>query len=219
MLYELNTKIEKLRQSYQSKELVKADVGDDPIKLFKEWFDVAVDANILEPNAMTMATVGIDGRPTARTVLFKGFSKNKGLIFYTNYNSSKGQQLLNNPFAALVFCYLPLARQIRLEGRVKKLDQKESEKYFQSRPLGSQFGAWMSPQSEEISSKQELIEKRTILEEKYKGLDKLPLPEHWGGYELLPDMVEFWQGKQDRLHDRFRFDLQSDGWRLRQLAP
>jgi pyridoxamine 5'-phosphate oxidase len=190
----------------------------DPIRLFKKWFDAAVDAELHEPNAMTLATATRDGKPSARMVLLKGFDK-RGFVFYTNYNSRKGQELEQNPNAALVLFWQPLARQIRITGPVTKVTAEESDQYFQSRPLGSRFSASISKQSSVIQSRAELLKKLKKIEEKYPKGDP-PRPIHWGGYRVQPNEIEFWQGGEFRLHDRLLYRRCRDGsWSVDRLSP
>jgi pyridoxamine 5'-phosphate oxidase len=190
----------------------------DPIRLFKKWFDAAVKAELNEPNAMTLATASRDGKPSARMVLLKGFDE-RGFVFYTNYQSRKGRELEQNPRAALVLFWQPLARQIRIEGRVTKVTSEESDAYFHSRPLGSRFSASISKQSAVIPSRDVLLEKLKKIEEKYPKGDP-PRPIHWGGFRVHPNEIEFWQGGAFRLHDRIRYRRSRDGgWRVDRLSP
>ncbi len=190
----------------------------DPIRLFKKWFDQAVQAKLAEPNAMTLATSTPAGKPSARMVLLKGFDQN-GFVFYTNYNSRKGRELEQNPHAALVLFWQPLERQIRITGRVSKVTAAESDAYFHSRPLGSRFSASISKQSSVIGSRAELLKKLKVIEEKYPKGDP-PRPIHWGGFRVHPTEIEFWQGGAFRLHDRLRYRRLRDGsWRVDRLSP
>lgn len=208
-----------LRQSYIGKPLLRKNLDHDVYTQFDNWFSEAVEAGIPEPNAMTLATVNRAVRPTARIVLFKGLSSRGGFSFYTNYNSEKGNDLHANPFAALLFSWIPIARQIRIEGRVTKLSREESEAYFQSRPRGSQIGAWASNQSEVISNREDLIQKHRAFEEQFSDQEVIPTPGHWGGFELIPDRIEFWQGNENRLHDRFVYEKKDSDWLIERLAP
>jgi len=206
------------RERYLKGELNEDELAIDPMIQFERWYQEAEKSNIQEPNGMTLATVGADGQPSARIVLLKGFGK-KGFAFYTNYESQKGKELKNNPQAALVFWYKELQRQIRVTGTVEKLSFEASQSYFHSRPKGSQLSAIASPQSE-IINKEELIEKRLEIEAKYKNENLVPLPDFWGGFILKPSAIEFWQGRDNRLHDRMRYSLSDDGqWRIVRLAP
>lgn len=206
------------RENYTLGELNDEDLARDPIIQFERWYQDAEKANIQEPNGMTLATVNNNGQPSARIVLLKGFGQ-KGFAFYTNYESQKGLELKMNPQAALVFWYKELQRQIRICGTVEKLNYDTSASYFHSRPKGSQISAMASPQSQVIT-KDELIERRDALETKYKDEVKIPLSKHWGGYVLKPSTIEFWQGKENRLHDRYKYTLSDDGqWHVVRLAP
>lgn len=205
-----------IRQNYEKFSLLEESLAPTPLEQFSRWFDDALAANVVEPNAMTLATTTHDGRPSARIVLLKGFDE-RGLVFFTNYTSRKGRELADNPFASLLFFWPTLERQVRFEGRVDKVSATESDEYFQSRPLGSRIGAWVSPQSQPIARGD--LEARTL--ELAKSLGEHPArPEHWGGYRLKPDYVEFWQGRPSRLHDRLVFRREADGsWAQFRLAP
>lgn len=207
-----------LRQEYAKHELDAEHVSDDPIEQFRTWFDEAVEAEVEEPNAMTLATASADGRPSARVVLLKGLDE-RGFIFYSNYDSQKGTQIAQNPSAALVFWWEPLERQVRIEGTVETLSGDESTAYYHSRPRGSQLGAWASPQSHVIESRDVLTDKLQELEDRFDGEEEIPKPPNWGGYVVRPTEVEFWQGRPNRLHDRLRFRRDDDGWTLERLAP
>lgn len=208
-----------LRQNYTLGGLTKADINLDPIKQFNLWFQQALDAGLSEPNAMTLATATTEGKPTARIVLLKGVSET-GFVFYTNYESQKGQQLIANPYAALVFLWHELERQVRIEGKVEQLTTAESGEYFHSRPQASQLGAWASDQSRIIPNRQVLEQKLADLEKQYSDDTTIPLPEHWGGFRVIPHRIEFWQGRPSRLHDRLVYDLEEDGsWSINRLAP
>lgn len=207
-----------LRRTYALQSLNESDVSVSPFEQFKHWFDEAVSSQILEPNAMTLATVGANGRPSARIVLLKGFDE-RGFVFFTNYESRKGNEMAQYPNAALLFCWLELERQIRIEGKIEKISREDSEAYFVSRPKGSQIGAWVSPQSQVISDRSVLEKKQADLEEEYKDAPVLPLPPNWGGYVLRPDYFEFWQGRESRLHDRIAYEQNGDNWKVIRLAP
>jgi pyridoxamine 5'-phosphate oxidase len=206
-----------MRREYSRTGLGEADVDADPVVQFGRWFEQATQAGLLEPHAMTLATATPDGRPSARMVLLRGFDE-RGFCFYTNYESRKGAELAANPRAALVFWWDKLERQVRIEGRVERTSRSESEAYFASRPPGSQLSAAASPQSR-------VIEDRAALERRVAELattvpdGRLPLPGFWGGYRLVPQVVEFWQGRPNRLHDRLRYRRAGDGWRIERLAP
>ncbi len=215
----MDSSIADLRQNYALAGLAKADLDLDPIKQFQVWFQQALDADVIEPNAMTLATATPEGRPTARIVLLKGVSE-AGFVFYTNYESQKGQQLINNPYAALVFLWQKLERQVRIEGKVEQLSTTESAEYFHSRPQSSQLGAWASDQSRIIPGREVLEQKLADLKQQYSDNATVPLPEHWGGFRVIPNRIEFWQGRPSRLHDRLVYDLQGDGsWMINRLAP
>jgi pyridoxamine 5'-phosphate oxidase len=209
-----------LRQEYTKHELSTDTVDDDPIEQFRTWFDEALDAEVEEPNAMTLATAASDGQPSARIVLLKGVDE-RGFVFYSNYDSRKGRELAQNPQAALVFWWEPLERSVRIEGTVERLPDAESTEYFRSRPRGSQLGAWASPQSHVISGRDVLERNLEELEAKYDEGDEIPRPKNWGGYVLAPTSIEFWQGRPNRLHDRLRYRREdaSDDWTLERLAP
>ncbi len=199
-------------------EWIKKD--DNPFKVFKEWFNLAGKADNFEPTALTLATVDESGMPSARVVLLKQFDDN-GLCFFTNYDSEKGQELDKHPKAAMVFHWpLPLHRQIRVRGTIEKLPYEHSNAYFQTRPRGSRIGAWASPQSQEISSREELEKQVKAMEERFSE-DSIPCPENWGGYRLQPLSFEFWQAQDFRLHDRIKFTRSSlqDDWQAKRLAP
>lgn len=213
-----NETIQNLRQEYRSATLSEKEVAPDPISQFSKWFSEALASSLTEPNAMTLATATADGKPSARIMLLKGFEE-KGFVFYTNYLSRKGQEITKNPVAALVFFWQELERQVRIEGILEKIDEKESEKYFHSRPRGSQIGAHASPQSREISGREVLQKNLQQLEEKYKEGVEIPKPPHWGGYIVKPTFVEFWQGGQGRLHDRIAYRLENNNWNIIRLAP
>jgi pyridoxamine 5'-phosphate oxidase len=207
-----------LRQNYALRSLAESDVSPDPIVQFGHWFDEAIDSKVLEPNAFSLGTATPDGKPSVRTVLLKGFD-HQGFIFYTNYESRKGEELNANPQGAMLFTWLDLQRQIRIEGAIEKVSVEESLDYFQSRPLGSQIGAWSSPQSRPIESREVLEKKQAALAAQYTGVEKLPLPPFWGGYRLKPLCFEFWQGRESRLHDRVVYTLVDGNWKIGRLAP
>ncbi len=207
-----------LRKNYALQSLAETDVQSDPIAQFAIWFQHAIDSQILEPNAMSLATATANGLPSVRTVLLKGFD-NQGFTFYTNYESRKGKELLENPQAALSFTWLELERQIRIEGTVEKVSAATSLQYFQSRPKASQIGAWISQQSDIISDRSVLEQRQRELQAEYADTEKLPLPPFWGGYNLRPNRIEFWQGRRSRLHDRICYTLGNGVWQLVRLAP
>lgn len=213
-----NDKIAALREDYQKSTLLIEEVSEDPIQQFSVWFNEALNSKELEPNAMTLATANKSGIPSARIVLLKGVHDGK-FTFYTNYNSKKSQDLIENPHAALVFNWLSMQRQIRIQGSVQKMDRSESEAYFQSRPKGSQIGAWSSPQSQVIEDRAILENKKADLELEYQNKEILPCPPHWGGFLIEPTVIEFWQGRSSRLHDRICYTKQGDDWKIERLAP
>ncbi|MCB0588317.1 MAG: pyridoxamine 5'-phosphate oxidase [Phaeodactylibacter sp.] len=211
--------IENLRKDYRAHTLDESDIRKDPFLQFNAWFGEALASQVPEPNAMILATSTPDGMPSARTVLLKGVDE-QGFVFYTNYHSRKGENLARNPRAALVFLWHELQRQVRIEGRVEKVSREESEAYFQSRPKGSQIGAWASPQSQVISGREELEQQAAALEKEYAEAEHLPLPPDWGGFRVRPGLMEFWQGRTNRLHDRIQYTLQEDKrWKIERLAP
>ena len=207
-----------IRKNYSQKNLSEKDVEDSPIQQFSKWWDEAVASEIVEVNAMTLATASSDGIPSARIVLLKGFDT-KGFTFFTNYNSFKGQQLAENPKACLVFFWKELERQVRITGLIEKISSADSDEYFSSRPAGSQVGALASPQSNVIESREWLDNNYKELESKLDG-KPLQRPSHWGGYIVRPVIIEFWQGRPSRLHDRLQYTLQENGkWKIERLAP
>ncbi len=206
-----------LRKNYTQAGLLEPDLAANPFKQFELWFEQAVAANLSEPNAMTLATVTADGKPSARIVLLKGFD-DRGFVFYTNYNSQKGVELRATPFAALVFLWHDLERQIRIEGKIELVSEAEATAYFHSRPVSSQLGAWASAQSNEIADRSILEDRLHQLEREY--LDRaIPKPPHWGGIRVIPAEFEFWQGRPSRLHDRLRYQLVDGMWQIARLAP
>ena len=207
-----------LRRNYAQQTLSETDVLHDPVAQFAVWFEEALSSRLIEPNAMTLATADRAGRPSARTVLLKGFDK-QGFVFYTNYGSRKGQNLEENHQAALLFTWLELERQIRIEGAVEKVSQEESLAYFQSRPKGSQIGAWVSAQSSVVENRMVLEKRAAELKAEYEHVGVLPLPPFWGGYRLTPEYLEFWQGRESRLHDRICYTRVGEGWKIGRLAP
>ena len=210
--------ISDIRGKYTTKNLDINDLNKSPFKQFEIWFNDAMNENLLEPNAFTLATVGNEMMPSVRTVLLKYFSE-KGFVFFTNYDSKKAKQIDQNPKVAALFTWLPLERQIKIEGSVEKISKAESLKYFLSRPKGSQLGAWVSRQSEVISSRALLEQKFEEMKNKFLNKE-IPFPSFWGGYAIKPIRIEFWQGGQDRLHDRFLYELQKDNtWTISRLAP
>lgn len=207
-----------IRKEYLKASLDVLTIFQDPIKQFEKWFHEALEAEVLEPNAMNLATIKDDNRPSSRIVLLKGIERNM-FLFYTNYQSLKGRELEQNPACALTFFWPELERQIRIEGIAERVDEKKSEEYFQSRPRGSQVGAWTSPQSSVIESRIILEERAKQIEKKFEGVEKLPKPNQWGGYQVDPGVIEFWQGRPNRLHDRIQFSKIDNAWEIHRLAP
>jgi pyridoxamine 5'-phosphate oxidase len=206
------------RYEHAAQGLRRSDLDPDPIKQFANWFTAAIEAGIRDVNAMSLATAGHDGKPSVRIVLLKGFDQD-GFVFFTNYESEKGKQLEANAYAALVFYWIELDRQVRISGTAKKTSREESQIYFHSRPLGSQLSAWASRQSEVLDGRRVLDARMAEMAERF-GNKRIPLPPHWGGYRVKPEVIEFWQGRPNRLHDRFRYRLQADGaWLIERLAP
>lgn len=206
-----------LRKDYSAGGLTEADAGADPFALFHRWFADALAADLTDPNAMILATVGAGGQPSARAVLLKALD-DRGFTFFTNYDSRKGRELETNPHVALVFLWHPLERQIRVEGTVEVVTAAESDEYYKKRPLGSRLGAWASPQSAVIAGREVLEQAHAELTEKYPEGDP-PRPPNWGGYRVLPTAIEFWQGRQSRLHDRIVFTRVGTEWTRERLAP
>jgi pyridoxamine 5'-phosphate oxidase len=210
--------ISAIRKVYQLESLLEKDLDPDPMKQFANWWQHALESKIEEPNAMTLATCSASGRPSARIVLLKGI-ENNGFVFFTNYLSRKGTEIHDNPFVSLLFFWKELERQVRIEGKITRVPAKESDEYFSSRPKESRIGAWSSPQSRVIESR-EILQKNV---EKYnaqfaEGI--IPRPEFWGGYQVQPDRIEFWQGRPGRLHDRLRYALdENNTWKIERLAP
>jgi pyridoxamine 5'-phosphate oxidase len=198
-------------------ELDPASVDPDPIAEFRAWFAAARDAGIYEPEAMTVSTVGADGRPSSRFVLLRGLDE-RGFAFFTNYTSAKGRALEANPYAALTFGWLTIHRSVRIEGPVERLPEHESDTYFASRPRGAQLGAWASPQSSVLAGRDELDRALAEAEERFAG-GSVPRPPHWGGFLVRPERVELWEGRPNRLHDRVRYTRDGDGWQIERLAP
>ncbi len=212
-----HSSIADIRTSYQKKTLDEKDVVDDPIAQFQTWWDEAIASNAAEVNAMTLATSTKDGKPSARTVLLKGIHKN-GFVFFTNYESKKGIEIAGNPHVALLFFWKELERQVRIEGRIEKIDAAESDEYFASRPIESRIGAWTSPQSQVIPDRQFLEDKEKAIETEFRNKE-IPRPQNWGGYVVIPEMMEYWQGRPGRLHDRILYTLDGTGWKKERLAP
>lgn len=209
--------ISELRKRYTKSGLIESELPDNPIELFKKWFDEAVSSEVVEPNAMALATVSPAGTPNVRMVLLKGIN-DSSVVFYTNYNSRKAKDLEANSTASCTFWWAELERQVRLSGTVKKVSSTVSENYFRSRPKESQIGAWASNQSKPVAGREELEADFKTISERYEGKD-VPKPEHWGGYEILIKEMEFWQGRPGRLHDRIYYQVTSGKWNRQRLAP
>ena len=213
----MRKEIADIRYDYQLQSLNREDVAANPFDQFDKWWNDAVNSEIYEVNAMTLATATKDGKPSARIVLLKDYDE-KGFVFFTNYNSHKGSELAENPFAALVFFWKELERQVRIEGSIEKVSSQESDDYFYSRPTGSRIGAWASPQSTVIENRNLLEENVKIFSEKFG--EEIPRPTHWGGYRVIPNVIEFWQGRSSRMHDRICYRKELDGnWVIERLAP
>lgn len=214
-------RIAAIRTDYTRDELLETAVADDPILQFHKWFEEALSYPVIEPNAMSLSTVSPEGKPASRIVLLKGFDQ-EGFAFFTNYESRKGLHLQQSQHAALLFFWPELQRQIRIEGCVSKMDEVQSDEYFASRPKDSRIGAWASPQSRVIQGRQILEEKVKVLEAKYQDQELVPRPSHWGGFVLSPSLIEFWQGRASRLHDRLvytRDHVEGRQWSIERLAP
>jgi pyridoxamine 5'-phosphate oxidase len=207
-----------LREEYRRGELDERVIGEDPIAVVRRWVADAVASELDEPNAMTLATVGLDGRPSARTVLLKGLDE-RGFEFFTSYESRKGQELAADPACALVLTWAALARQVRVSGRAERVTAEETAAYFAVRPRGSQLGAWASRQSEEIPDREVLERRLAELQVTYAGVTEIPVPPYWGGYRVVPDEVELWHGRPNRLHDRLRYTRTGAGWERVRLSP
>jgi pyridoxamine 5'-phosphate oxidase len=212
-------RVARLRNEYTRAGLRESDAAPDPVEQFRTWFDEALAADLHEPNAMTLATATPEGRPSARIVLLKGFDE-QGFVFYTNYEGRKSRELEINPYCALVFYWGELERQVRIEGRAFRVSENRSDAYFASRPRGSQLGAWASEQSRPVHDRGALEERLRELEAEYEGRGEVPRPPFWGGYRVEPEVIEFWQGRENRLHDRLVYRRSDDGgWRRERLQP
>ena len=206
-----------LRKEYTRAGLDRADLDPDPIVQFQEWFEKVIDADLHEPNAMIVSTTSTDGKPSARTVLLKGYDE-RGFVFYTNYEGRKANEIEANPMCALLFYWGELERQVRIEGRASRLSGDESDAYFEGRPRGSRLGAWASEQSRPVEDRSVLEERVKALEAQYEGRE-IPRPPFWGGYRVEPDTIEFWQGRENRLHDRLVYRREDGAWRIERLQP
>jgi len=217
----LNTKqtdISKLRENYTLASLNESDLLPNPIDFFNKWLQEAIASKLPEPNAMTLSTVNENGRPAGRILLLKEVTK-AGFIFYTNYESRKAQEIKSHNQVAITFLWKELQRQVRIEGKISKISRAKSEAYFITRPIKSQMGAWASAQSKTIKSRAILEQKMEELKERFKDTNPLPIPENWGGYEVIPDYIEFWQGRRSRLHDRLIYELSGNKWSTSRLSP
>lgn len=212
-----NNDISKLRRSNALKELSEASVLSNPFTQFSAWMNEVIDSNLFDPNAVTLATASKEGIPSARTVLLKGFDE-RGFVFYTNYESTKAKDLDENPNAALLFLWIELERQVRISGEVEKVSQADSEEYFISRPRESQLGAWASKQSSVIASREVLERQFEEMKKRFENKE-IPLPPFWGGYRVIPQRIEFWQGRENRLHDRICYTLDAGKWKIERLSP
>ncbi len=209
--------IAKLHRDYPDKELLEKTAPKNPFRLFHQWFQQTLQANLIDPNAMAVTTVSPSGKPSSRMVLLRGLDK-QGFVFFTNYQSRKGHDLKRRPFASLLFFWPELGRQVRVEGRVKRTSIRESDEYFASRPRGSQLSAWASDQSQVVLNREVLEKRMAALKKKYEG-QKVPRPAHWGGYRVFPQVIEFWSGRRNRLHDRLSYTKKGSGWVRQRLAP
>ncbi|PRY15662.1 pyridoxamine 5'-phosphate oxidase [Pontibacter ummariensis] len=214
----LTHNIADIRKSYSKQELTEDSVANAPVEQFKVWLQEAITAEVEEPTALVLSTVNAAGRPSARVVLLKDVSKD-GFTFFTNYQSRKGRELSQNPFASITFFWPALERQVRIEGTVVKVAPEVSDSYFHSRPKGNQIGAWASPQSQVIPGRQVLEEADRAFTQKFAEMPEVPRPDHWGGFQLQPERVEFWQGRPNRLHDRIVYELEGSNWEIKRLAP
>ncbi len=212
-----HTDLSSIREEYSLRTLDESDISPDPIEQFKTWMSEAVESKVNEPNAMALGTVTENSRPCVRIVLLKGLIDGQ-FRFFTNYSSNKGKQMDSNPNVSLTFFWPELERQVRIEGIVSKISSEDSNAYFSSRPIGSQIGAWASPQSELIKSRKVIEEQEKSISKKYED-SKIPRPSFWGGYNVTPDMIEFWQGRKSRLHDRLLFRKEENIWKVSRLAP
>ncbi len=209
--------VEMLRREYAGNPFLEEHVSNDPIEQFTVWFDEAVEKIKTDPNAMILSTAGRDGKPSSRTVLLKGYDET-GFVFYTNYGSRKGKQMLANPNVSITFYWPELMRQIHIEGQAAKVPDEQSSAYFNTRPASSRLSAWASPQSESVSSRKELEEKLTEMERRFKD-GEIPRPPNWGGFQVKPNRIEFWQGRLNRLHDRICYEKKGGEWKIFRLAP
>ncbi|MER5935536.1 pyridoxamine 5'-phosphate oxidase [Streptomyces sp. NPDC002054] len=207
-----------MRKQYRSEIVTEGSLAADPMEQFSRWFQDAVNAHVFEPNAMVVSTASADGRPSSRTVLLKQFDS-RGFVFFTNYGSRKALEIAGNPFAALLFPWHPISRQVVVTGSVTRIGRDETASYFRSRPHGSQLGAWASDQSRVVASRDELDRRYAELADRYPEGEQVPVPPEWGGYRVEPEEIEFWQGHANRLHDRLHYVREAAGWRLERLCP
>lgn len=213
----ISKKLPNMRQDYELGKLDESEVYQNPYQQFEHWFKEADESEVMEANAMILATVS-EGKPSQRVVLLKGFDEG-GYLFYTNYESRKAEEIASNPFGSLCFYWDRIERQVRIEGRIEKATREESDTYFQQRGRGSRIGAWASPQSQLIENRAFLEDRVKEMEAKFKGEERFPRPDHWGGYRLIPDYFEFWQGRKSRLHDRIFYKRSEEIWEMGRLAP
>jgi pyridoxamine 5'-phosphate oxidase len=212
----MNENISDIRRDYKKYSLNRRSLEQNPVKQFEKWIEQAIKMDFFDPTAFALSTVGANGRPSSRMLLLKGFNES-GFVFYTNYKGRKGLELENNPFGSMLFFWDKYEREVRIEGRIEKISKEESEKYFVTRPYTSRIGAWASKQSEILSSRGHLIKEAAKYMLKYPL--NVPLPDSWGGYRLIPDEFEFWQGRESRMHDRFKYTLENDIWVINRLFP
>ncbi|EJF07948.1 pyridoxamine 5'-phosphate oxidase [Pontibacter sp. BAB1700] len=210
--------IASIRKNYSRQALTEESVSNDPLDQFKVWLNEAILSQVLEPTALVLSTVSADCRPSSRVVLLKEVSPD-GFVFFTNYESRKGHEMAERPYGSMTFFWAELERQVRIEGTIEKVTSEVSDVYFHSRPRGSQIGAWASPQSREINNREELEQAEAKYEQDFANLDVVPRPQHWGGYVLKPERIEFWQGRPNRLHDRIVFEQADTQWNRKRLAP
>ena len=213
----MNKQIADIRTDYKLKSLSESDVSGNPFTQFGVWWDEAIEANLEEVNAMTLSTASKDGRPSSRIMLLKGYDE-KGFVFFTNYESNKGKNIAENPYVSLLFFWKELERQVRIEGSIEKLETEYSDEYFYSRPVGSRIGAWASKQSRSIESRAVLEADFKEIANQFDGIE-VPRPDHWGGYRVVPNKIEFWQGRSNRLHDRIVYEPVNNDWRIKRLSP
>nr|WP_167175460.1 pyridoxamine 5'-phosphate oxidase [Saccharomonospora amisosensis] len=215
---EVTVRLPGMRVAYNGEALEESGLAATWAEQLQLWLDEAISADVPEPNAMVLATADAEGRPSSRSVLCKGLDE-RGVVFYTNYTSAKSHDLTVTRYASVTFPWYPLHRQVNVRGDVEKVGLAETAEYWASRPRGSQLGAWASPQSRAVASRRDLDTALNAIERRFEGVSEIPVPPHWGGWRIRPDVVEFWQGRQDRLHDRLRYVRNEDGWRIERVAP